>query len=301
MVVSVTKSQTSGTNAACTSGKYASNSTTLPIALNGGTCSDPNTEFTPAQLQAVRNKTSVNLGTIFIDQETEVPDSVIRNVFRGKFLKYSMAEFDAKTPADGFITYGSCQILESSGNPTHLNAGPALTVSGPGGEQASAAFTTLKDGRPGDYRALLASGFIPSRGGTFTFSNGAGSNAAGSINRPSVTMPAPIVWTNMNRISTINRSQGVNVTWSGGAPGTFVVIQGSSSTPPATAVTTFACAAPVNSGQFSVPPSLLSAMPAGSGDLVVRNVTFPVPFSASGLDLGTVFAEISWKLRVAYQ
>src|SRR5258708_12530698 len=112
------------------SGSYVGNSTTLPIAASGGTCSDPNTEFTPAQLQALRNKGMVNVGTIFLNQETDVTTSV-RSEFRAKFLGYTMAQFNVDPPLDGFITYGSCHIRAVGAIPTHLNPGPTLTSSGP--------------------------------------------------------------------------------------------------------------------------------------------------------------------------
>jgi hypothetical protein len=116
-------------------------------------------------------------------------------------------------------------------------------------------------------------------------------------------MPAPLIWTNMVGISTINRSQGVTITWGGGSAGTFVVIRGSSATgAPANLRVDFACAAPVTAGAFTVPPSILLAMPpTGSADLVVYNVTIPTHFSATGLDLGTAYAEIGTKIAVAYQ
>lgn len=284
------------------SGNYVSNSATLPIARNGGTCSDPNTEFTADQLQALSNHSNVNIGIMFIGQETNVAKGAIRNVFRGKFLGYAMGEFGSRTPSEGFISYGSCQILPKGTRATHLDAGPTLTVSGPGGEQGSASPVTLKDGTMGDYRGSLPGGFIPNGGGTFTFSNGSGSTAIGSFGAAAITVPPPLVWTNMNGISTINKSQGVTVTWSGGSPGTFVVIQGEAKiTPTATQTVAFACAASVDSGQFTIPPSLLLAMPVGNGDLLVNNVTFPAPFSAPGLDLGSVYGEIGWNIPVSYQ
>ncbi|HCC57287.1 MAG TPA: hypothetical protein DEQ47_08470 [Solibacterales bacterium] len=284
------------------SGNVVSNSTTLPIAPNGGTCSDPNTEFTAAQLQALSNKSSVNVGTMFISQEANVARNLSRNVFRGKFLNYASADFNARTPSPGFLSYGSCQILTKEARATHLDVGPTLTVLGPGGEQGSASPTTQKDGTPGDYVGSLPDGFIPSGGGSFTFSNGSGSAAVGPFNAAAVTMPPPLTWTNMGGISTINRSQGVTVTWSGGSPGTFVMLLGAariSST--SNAAVSFACAASLNSGQFTIPPSLLLAVPAGTGQLILYNVTAPAPFSAPGLDLGAAFAEVGWNIPVMYQ
>src|SRR5258708_3810259 len=94
-----------------------------------------------------------------------------------------MAEFNIEPPLDGFITYGSCQILAPGANPAHLNAGSTLAVRGPGGAQASASLSTLMNGTVGDYRVTLSPGFIPAGGGTFNFS-GSGSNArAGHLDK----------------------------------------------------------------------------------------------------------------------
>lgn len=285
------------------SGNYVSNSATLPISPNGGTCSDPNTQFTTAQLQALSTTSNVNVGTIFIDEETNVSKNVVKDLFRAKFLSYPPGQYEVKTPSDGFISYGSCVITAPDTSSTHLNAGPALTVSGPGGEQASASLTTLKDGTLGDYKSTLPAGFIPSGGGTFTFSNGSGSSAVGGISNASITLPSPIVWTNMSGISSVNRSEGLTVTWSGGSPSSFVVIQGSATVaPPGTDSVAFTCAASSASGQFTIPPSLLLAMPTGGrGELSVNSVAFPSPFSAPGLNLGAVFAELGSKIFVVYQ
>lgn len=41
-----------------------------------------------------------------------------------------------------------------------------------------------------------------------------------------VNFPVPLTWTNMSSITSVNRSQGVTVTRSGGATGTDVQITG---------------------------------------------------------------------------
>jgi uncharacterized protein (TIGR03437 family) len=283
------------------SGTYVSNSTTLPIAPNGGTCSDPNTQFTPAQLQSLRNKSTVNVGTVFVSQQTDMSTNIVRNEFRGRFLGFSMAEFNIEPPLNGFISYGSCQISSAGATPGHLNAGSNLTVSDSGGTQVSAPLSTLKNGSLGDYRNSLPSGFIPATGGTFTF-GGSGSNAIGSFSNTSVTLPAPVSWTNMSGISTVNRAQGVTVTWRGAAPGTFVVVRGSASTgAPSNNNVSFACAAPATAGTFTVPASVLLAVPAKTGDLSLETITIPVNFTATGLDKGTAYAEVRTKIQVTYQ
>jgi len=287
---------------AVVSQRYVSNSTTLPIAANGGTCSDPNVEFTPAQLISLKSKNNVNVGTIFLDQETRVSSNTARSIFRGKFLNYTKAAFDVKTPSEAFISYGSCQIDSQNINPTHLNAGSALTVSGPGGQLGTATLSTLSNGSGGDYRGMLPTGFIPAAGGTFNFNNGSGSAAVGPLMGASANVLKPIVWTNTGSLSAINRAQGATVTWTGGSPGTFVAIQGSVAGPaPDNTNVAFSCAAPANAGLFTIPASLLLALPAGTGKLVVDTVTIPRTFTASGLDLGIVFAQVGINIPVTYQ
>ena len=280
---------------------YVSNSTTLPIAANVGTCFDPNVEFTPAQLQSLKTKNNVNIGTIFMDQETRVSSNTVRSIFRGKFLGFSKAAFEVKTPSEAFISYGSCQIDSQNINPTHLNAGAALIVSGPGGQLGTATLSTLSNGSVGDYRGMLPT-FLPNGGSTYNFNNGSGSAAVGPLVGASVTVLQPVVWTNMNSLSAINRAQGATVTWTGGVAGTFVAIQGSAVGPaPDNTNVAFSCAAPVSAGRFTIPPSLLLAVPAGTGKLVVNTVTIPRNFTASGLDLGIAFAQVGTNIPVAYQ
>lgn len=282
-------------------GKIVSNSTTVPIAPNaGGTCSDPNTEFTPAQLQAVRNKSTINVGTIFLDQENDLVKNTLRGELRGRFLSYTAGQFSIEPPFHGFISYGSCQTFSAGANPAHLNAGSSIGASGPGGA-VTAMLNTLKNGSVGDYRTPLPTGFIPADGGTFTFS-GTGSTSVGAFSNASVALPSPVIWTNMSALPNINRSQGVTVTWGGGSPGEFVVIQGSAVVPaPTNHKVEFYCAAPVSAGTFTVPPSILLALPPVTGDLGVTSVTIPSRFSAPGLDLGAVFAQVGTKVPVTYQ
>jgi hypothetical protein len=87
----------------------------------------------------------------------------------------------------------------------------------------------------------------------------------------------------------VNRAGGVTVTWSGGAPGTYVQISGSSTIQSMTV--SFVCNAPVSALQFRVPPEVLLALPASNdGTLALDNVALPQSCTAPGLDLGYKFA-----------
>jgi hypothetical protein len=62
----------------------------------------------------------------------------------------------------------------------------------------------------------------------------------------------------------------------------------------------FVCNAPVSAGQFTVPPSVLLALPSGTGSLSVENSTNPQTFTATGLDLGYVTAAVVVGINATY-
>jgi hypothetical protein len=81
------------------------------------------------------------------------------------------------------------------------------------------------------YNRLFNAGFIPNTGGTFTFDHVPNDPENADIKAPigaKITIPAPLVWTNQRTITSVNRSQGVTITWTGGDPGTYATIIGSS-------------------------------------------------------------------------
>ena len=116
-------------------------------------------------------------------------------------------------------------------------------------------------------------------------------------------MPAPIVWTNQTNITAVNRGQGVTVTWSGGAPGTFVTITGSSAATVSgrNITTAFTCQAPVSALSFTVPSYVLLGMVASSsGSLSVGNSGNVQTFTVSGLDLGAATATATTSKSLPY-
>ena len=134
---------------------------------------------------------------------------------------------------------------------------------------------------------LVPSTFLPSSGGTFTFDNGSGGKDVQHFNAV-LTLPAGLSWSNASQIASINRSQGVNVTWTGGAAGSYVEITGGSTATIGGQSTTvaFICLAPVAAGQFTVPAPVLLSLPAGSGILSLGDYSNIKLFTAPGIDLG---------------
>ena len=235
------------------------------------------------------------------------------------------------------ISIGSCLVYtvsastsgsggSSSSTPTpsplpsvstvNLNAGPSINVTGPDGTK-SMPFSN------GTYGAQLGGGigsaalpdFIPDAGGTFTFDNGSGGPDIGHFNVPLTFNP--VVWTNMASFNTIQRSQAATVTWTwnGSDSSTFVDISGSSGTLMGSQYVFgfFNCTAPASAHTFTVPASVLLALPrsgsisAGStsiplpGSLGVMSYTLATSISIPGVDFAYAYAYSGSSATPTYQ
>jgi uncharacterized protein (TIGR03437 family) len=103
-----------------------------------------------------------------------------------------------------------------------------------------------------------------------------------------VSLPIPgLNWTNQSAAATVTRSSGLQVTWTGGAAGSFVTIIGSASASGLTA--SYRCNVPASAGQFTVPSYILLGLPAGTGSTSVEDSTNYTRFTAIGLDIGLAF------------
>jgi hypothetical protein len=195
---------------------------------------------------------------------------------------------------------GSCTIFQnitgsgSTFTTTPLDAG-SISLTGPGGTY------NLTSPQTGIYFANLPAGAIPSTGGSFTFTGKGGANVGAFTT--TVNFGSILAWTNQAAAATINRSQGVNVTWTGGTPGTYVQIIGTSSAMVngQTISGGFVCNAPVAAGSFQVPSYVLLGMPVGTGPLSVNNNTAFSSFTASGLDVGFATGYISYAVTSTWQ
>ncbi|HEY6347394.1 MAG TPA: hypothetical protein VIY49_38390 [Bryobacteraceae bacterium] len=292
----------------------SSNSVLIPVAENGGACSDSFSPFTATLLETLSGKSTVNVGFLEVGQVT-APSTTggspsTTSTATGFFYSYTQAQFDgaqAEIPS-----LGSCVVVppttSSTVLPTGLDAGSTITLTGPGNEQVSLTKNPVVAGyyAPG---SAIASSFFPSTGGTFTFAGTGGANV-GAFSQ-SVSVASPLVWTNASSISTVTEANGVNINWSGGASNSYVLIFGSSSTSVSFQTTpltvTFICIAAASAGTFTVPAAILQSLPAASATsltpptLTVENSADPVLFSASGLDLGYVTAFVSDSIHVTYQ
>jgi uncharacterized protein (TIGR03437 family) len=290
----------------------ASNSTTLPVAPNGGTCSDANGLSSTDLSAFLGNSNGVRLGSILVGRSISqssitLPPGVPVPPGFGEptksddasalFVKYTPQQLTASQGLFRQASIGSCVVttisLGAIGTvdpikPVYLDAGAAITMTGGTTPQ-----TLRRDAQFGFYSlptpATGASSptFIPDAGGTFNFSNAAGGADVGALQGASVLLGAPVVWTNMDQITNISRNSDLPITWSGGAAGTFVQISGTSIFSNGTAnlssgvIVGFSCTAPAPDHAFTVPMAVLLQLPPST---VIGSGGFSVP--TGGLSVG---------------
>ena len=263
-----------------------SNIATLPVMDGGGSCSDANTGMTGTMWSTLGSQSLVRYGAVAIGQS--VADGQVFTEELATFLNIGGSVYP-DAAVTGALSPGACgtlQILQTASyvspvvaTETSLQAG-SLSLQAPGGTVSTPSVS-------GVYIEELPASDTPSEGGTFVFTGGGGTDVGAFI--ATVTVPTPLLnWTNQSAAATIARSQGLQVTWTGGAPGSYIFLSGSSSS--GDAVGSFQCYAPESALQMTVPPFILSALPAGKGVVGLQNQTAYAPFSAKGLDVGVGFA-----------
>jgi uncharacterized protein (TIGR03437 family) len=267
-----------------------SNVATLPIHAGGGACSDPQLGINGDQLSGLTG--SLKSGFLVVSQITAQGSGTIN--LAGAFFQQTSGVSGPN--GSSIVSIGGCVLTQtisggSTGTTTALNAG-TITVTGPGGTQATLTANPLA---PGFYAAFLTS--IPSTGGAYVFNGTAGSQVGAFT--ATVDFPNPLLsWTNQAAAATVARSQGFTATWSGGAPGSYVLITGTSASGSASG--SYTCYAPQSAGTFTVPSYILLGLPAGSGTTTIQNSTNVTTFSATGLEFGAAFGNVQFSVNSNY-
>jgi uncharacterized protein (TIGR03437 family) len=312
-------------------GNYVSNFATIPIAASGGrTCTDANNPITSSILGKIASSGTLSIGTVGLTETTQPAETIDGiqisaggTTDRGAAGFFTITYSQLNSGAYSTASVGSCAVTffnasESSPTPpttftfTYLNAGPDVNINGPDGLLAM----PLSSAGGVDIYATPTSNtsFIPASGGTFNFDNGTGGPAGGvGPFTAQLQVASPLVWSNMNSISTVTRANGLPINWTGGDPTSFVSIAGTSFGVLANSstdfvATTFTCEAPASAQTFTVPSAVLLSMPASASisgisfsTLTVSNVSAPATFTATGIDLGLVFWSSASTISVTYQ
>jgi uncharacterized protein (TIGR03437 family) len=312
-------------------GGVVSNYTTMPIASSGRVCSD-NSIFSSTLFSQLSSKQNAAVGSIILTRDAVTttlppplgngtPTTTTTDSASADFSRYdytSLQQYIAYLPVQ---TYGACSVLTIRGNgqnssgpaaqSTPLDAGASLSMNGPGGAAQIALISkgvygsTVGGGGGASAKPLY---YTP---GSYTV-NGAGGADVGSL-QASVPFPGNFTWTNQSSITSVNRSQGVTVSWTGADPTNGVFVTGFSlggSDPNNLVGGLFYCHASGGSGSFTVPPVVLLALPASytiqnylvaTGFLAVATAAPYQTFSASGLDFGFIESMVEAGESVTYQ
>ena len=274
-------------------GNEVSNYAVVPVAPSGTrTCTPSNSTFTGNLVQQITTSSgAITHGEINISRQPNInaQGQVSGNLDFGKAVFFSFTVPAALQPF--IVSYiddspaGTCAVYNNLNggqgnylaNLSPLDAGPSIKVTGPNGSQ------TIPTNGAG--QVTLASGTFLSPG-AYTFT-GAGGADIGSFTAP-FTISAPPTLTSPASGPTVpvTRANGITVTWSGGAANSVIQIQGQNATDNSGTIgANFICFAAASAGTFTIPPSVLLALPPGSfGGLELRAYTAYSTFTASGLN-----------------
>jgi hypothetical protein len=307
-------------------GGVVSNFTSMSVAPNGALCSDPN-GVSASDLQLAAAGSSTNVARLILTRITlaltvsGITAEVASDLGGGSFATYSPYQMTAARGLTQSPSVGSCTIVQFQGLnvlpddptlPPVLDAGGTLSVTGPNGNKPIAKSPIgIYAGVLGgvalsleDILDAIINGAPPDflDPGVYTVSNGAGGAGASAVGSFSTqtTIPTLVTWSNKAQINTINRNQGLEITWpAGGDPNGFVSIAGIASLggPTGPSATTpgeaFLCVERADAQRFVVPSVVLQALPPSpvgalipSSFLLVGNSGAPAKFTANGLDVG---------------
>ena len=304
------------------SGNLVSNSPTIPVAANGRTCADHG--LGPVQILSGGSAYKVG-GLQLLKMTNYGPISAggpyalqVRDLGNGEFDQWPLTigptyqlGYSAASPSPGScVTHPFPWPVATGGGvitPGKLDAGPAINFTGPDGKGTA----PLQASPVSDYSATLAAPgsppFIPTGGGMFTVDNGGGGAGVGSFVLQ-FNIPAPLIWSNIASSASIDRTQGLTISWTGGDPQGIVLIDGTSYGSDTSFGVQLFCAALVSAHQFTVPPSALLAMPpyavtATDGYFATLSINAEsfFLFSAAGLDGGLFTAASNSGAVVSYR
>ena len=316
-------------------GNLVSNTVTMAVAASGRQCTPTNPAITQSDYARLLAKGSYSAGGVSLLRSTSIstspgfpplvpPSTTTTKSDDGtaSFIKVTGNLTGLFNSQIDTTIFGSCVVTTFSGayNPLagltfqSLDAGASIGVSGPNGnktltKQTAAGFTfysaKLGNGVAGDYLDA----------GSYTITGPAGADVGSFTVR--LTLPQPLVWTNQASITTVNRANGVTLTWTGGDLAGYVTISGSSFVvlPDGASVVgaTFTCTAKTSDGSFTVPAVVLLALPASGsisaggvtittpGSLSLTGSSAAVPFQATGLDLAAATSAVYTSETVPYQ
>jgi uncharacterized protein (TIGR03437 family) len=306
-------------------GSTVSNFGSIAVASSGSVCSDP-FAVNSTELSLVQNGQSLNIASLELTRSTLslILPSPLPSTFsttdtgNATFSRYTPVQFTSSSFGQT-VSLGDCIVftVNSSGGvsdpvqPLGLDAGTAVTVSGPTGSKT---LPLLTPSIPGTYSATLGSstaGTLYLNPGSYTFTVPGGADVGAFTQQ--LQMPPSLTWTNQSSITTVSESQGLTVSWTNAIANGYVGITGFSFGLGASGSSTtgafFTCKAPAGSngaGSFSIPPPVLLSLPVSvasnpiPGYLGLSSQTADQPCTAPHIDVCTALASVLVENSVTY-
>jgi len=288
-------------------GNDISNYAAIPIAAGGRSCTPQNPAFAGAAGQALTTSTgpvtyaSLSLGRT-IGSESSSGTSY-EDIGVGDFAQVSVTALNQPTVLSSVDTppLGTCTTANGNASSplftvvTGIDAG-AITVTAPFPDFPVVMKEQKGTGQATTYSAVFSPTGVYFSGGAYTIA------AAGGADVAKFTIPFTITqtpsWPSGDQARIYNngngvvRTNGVTINWTGGSSAYWVVISGSAgaSAPDITngsVSASFSCWVPSSANTFTVPASVLLALPGGNGgELDFKPTLPPLGFSATGLEVG---------------
>lgn len=265
-------------------GDIVSNFVFMPIAPPGKPCPDP-----------VQGNFDLlgPLGTIALNRSTTIGTSISTTDSGEAYFGFNSPLL--RIPAFS-VPAGTCiasvlvgELVQAT---PKLDAGPAITISGPHGSEQLTTSAFLYSAQLGGGSGATAQPLFLDAG-AYTVSGPGGADILPFSQI--FTIPPPLTWTNQSDIAIVDRSATLDVTWTGGDPSSTVQITGLSSG------AVFTCNAKTSDQHFTIPAFVLLSLPASSGPFSL-STTSSFGFTASGLNdsSGTIQSTVAIEKNVTY-
>jgi uncharacterized protein (TIGR03437 family) len=279
-------------------GNIVSNFVTMPIAPAGQSCPDP-----APPIPTLAKPDTTLTGNISLFRTTLIGTTTSTTDYGEAFFGDPQIDaFPYVPPIFGnpySVPVGSCiggvtfpPIIDVLAGP--MDVGP-IVITGPDGSVqlvADGSAAQLGGGSGASVQPLYLGA------GAYTVSATAGTETYGAVGAFSqnFTVPQPLTWTNQGDINTVERSAGLDVTWTGGDPNGTVQITGDLG---------FICNAKTSDQHFTIPAFVLLTLaptgtPAGYFALTLSTAS-TTAFSASGISSGTINSVVTFVKYVTYQ
>ena len=272
---------------------------------NGGVCEDFYTGLDGHSASTLNSGASTNSGFVSIFQASVQSRDGSSSVDTRAFATFQQSNGgSAFNDSASTTSVGSCSLTQSlagangtSSSMNGLNPG-SITVTPPADQPfLLGRFSQV----PGAYIGSISA--IPPDGGSYSI-NATGANGPNTVGTftTTVTFSSPLLsWINQAQNATVTRSQGQTYNWTGGTPGSFVIMSGSSTSTSGRVTGSYTCIAPVEAKTFTLPTYIMSALPAGNGTSSIENSTRFQKFTAAGLDFGAAIGGVSFQIDSVYQ